>query len=193
MTKTIAELIWLGGIVGWYVIRHPYVRRSKKTSVRKSLLDWREWALLTIATIGLFLIPVLYVATGFAGYFDRPFIPAIAWLGIPVLCFALFLFRRSHADLGSNWSSSLKIRESHTFVTTGIYRHVRHPMYSSFFVLGFAQFLLLPNWFAGFAGLAGAIILYGFRVCREEQMMVELFGEKYKDYMACTRRVIPWP
>jgi protein-S-isoprenylcysteine O-methyltransferase Ste14 len=192
MTKTIAEFIWFAGIFGWYIIRHPHVRRSKKTSVSKSLLDWREWALLAIATIGLFLIPASYVATGFPAYFDRPFVPAIAWLGLPVLCAALFLFHRSHADLGRNWSASLKVREAHTFVTTGAYRHVRHPMYSSFFALGLAQLLLLPNWCAGVAGLAGAGILFVLRVCREEQMMLELFGEKYRSYMACTKRVIPW-
>lgn len=192
MTKTIAEFIWFGGLIGWYIIRHPYVRRSKKTLVSRSLLDWREWALLTIATFGLFLIPGLYVATGFPAYFERPFVPQIAWLGLPVLCFALLLFYRSHVDLGLNWSSTLKVRKSHTFVMTGVYRLVRHPMYSSFFLLGLAQLLLLPNWYAGLAGLAGAGILFVLRVCREEQMMLELFGEKYRSYMACTNRVIPW-
>jgi protein-S-isoprenylcysteine O-methyltransferase Ste14 len=192
MTKTIAEFIWFAGVVGWYIIRHPFVRRSKKAPVSRSLLDWREWALLAIASIGLFLIPALYVVTGFPADLDRPFVPTIAWLGLPVLCAALLLFRRSHVDLGRNWSASLKVRKAHTFVTTGVYRLVRHPMYSSFFALGLAQLLLLPNWHAGAAGLIGAGILFVFRIPREEQMMLELFGEKYRSYMARTKRVIPW-
>ncbi len=65
-------------------------------------------------------------------------------------------------------------------------------MYSSFFLLGIAQFLLLPNWFVGLAGIAGAAILYGFRVRREEQMMLESFGDDYRAYMRSTKRLVPW-
>jgi protein-S-isoprenylcysteine O-methyltransferase Ste14 len=119
-------------------------------------------------------------------------IPAIAILGIVTLCGALLLFYRSHADLGKNWSISLQIRDEHRLVTSGIYRFIRHPMYTSFFLLAIAQVLLLPNWFAGLAGLVGVTILYAFRVRQEERMMLERFGTDYQAYMARTARVIPW-
>jgi len=104
----------------------------------------------------------------------------------------LWLFRRSHVDLGRNWSISLEVRDHHALVKNGVYRLIRHPMYSSFFLLGVAQVLLLPNWFAGGSGLVGAGILYAFRVRREEQMMLESFGEEYRTYMTDTKRLIPW-
>jgi protein-S-isoprenylcysteine O-methyltransferase Ste14 len=65
-------------------------------------------------------------------------------------------------------------------------------MYTSFFLLAIAQVLLLPNWFAGLAGLVGVTILYAFRVRQEERMMLERFGADYQAYMAHTARVIPW-
>ena len=37
-------------------------------------------------------------------------------------------------------------------VTNGIYRRIRHPMYSAFWLWAIAQALLLPNWIAGPAG-----------------------------------------
>jgi protein-S-isoprenylcysteine O-methyltransferase Ste14 len=52
--------------------------------------------------------------------------------------------------------------------------------------------LLLPNWLAGGSGLVGAGVLYAFRVKREEQMMLESFGEEYRAYMKDTKRLIPW-
>jgi protein-S-isoprenylcysteine O-methyltransferase Ste14 len=192
MTKTIAALIWFAGLVGWYVIRQPFERKARKMGVSKSLLDWREWVLLASASFGLFLIPAAYVLTGFPASLDRAFIPAIGWLGLLPLCGALWLFRRSHVDLGWNWSVTLKVREDHVLIKTGVYRLVRHPMYSSFFLLGLAQMLLLPNWLAGASGLIGAGILFGFRVLREEQMMFESFGDEYRSYMAVTKRIIPW-
>ena len=102
------------------------------------------------------------------------------------------MFRRSHVDLGRNWSISLQVREQHALVKTGIYRLIRHPMYSSFFLLGLAQLLLLPNWLAGLAGVVGAGILFAFRVRREEQMMLESFGDDYRSYMSQTKRIVPW-
>ena len=192
MTPTVAALVWFAGLVGWYIIRHPFERKAKKIGVSKSLFDRRESGLLAIAVLGLFAIPAIYVLSGFPASFDRSFIPAIAWLGVATSIAALWVFRRSHVDLGRNWSISLEVREQHALVKTGIYRLIRHPMYSSFFLLGLAQMLLLANWFAGLAGVVGAGILFAFRVRREEQMMLESFGDEYRSYMTQTKRIVPW-
>ena len=192
MTPTVAALVWFAGLVGWYIIRHPFERNAKKIGVSKSLFDRRESGLLAIALLGLFAIPAIYAATGFPAALDRPFVPAVAWLGIATMIAALWVFRRSHVDLGRNWSISLEVREQHALVKTGIYRFVRHPMYSSFFLLGLAQMLLLANWFAGLAGIVGAGLLFVFRVRREEQMMLESFGDEYRSYMTQTKRIVPW-
>jgi protein-S-isoprenylcysteine O-methyltransferase Ste14 len=192
MTKMTAALIWFAGLIGWYVIRHPFARKAKKIGVSKSLFDYRDLILLTVASLGLFVIPVLYTLTGFPASLDRPFIAAIAWLGLVPLCVSLWLFRRSHVDLGPNWSISLQVREHHTLVKTGVYRLIRHPMYSSFFLLGLSQMLLLPNWLAGASGLIGVALLVVFRVRREERMMLQTIGDEYRGYMASTKRLIPW-
>jgi protein-S-isoprenylcysteine O-methyltransferase Ste14 len=192
MTPTIAAIVWFAGLVGWYIVRQPFERKAKKVGVSKSLFDRRESGLLVVAVLGLFVIPLLYVLTGFPALFDRPFQPVIAWLGVAAMIAALWVFRRSHADLGRNWSISLQVREQHALVKTGIYRLVRHPMYSSFFLLGVAQMLLLPNWFAGVSGIAGAGLLFAGRVGREERMMLDSFGDDYRSYMAQTKRIIPW-
>ena len=192
MTQMVAALVWFAGVVGWYIIRHPFERKARKIGVTKSLFDWWEYSVLTFATLGLFVAPAVYVLMGFPALLDRPFNPTVASLGLVPLCTALWLFHRSHADLGRNWSISLEVREQHALVKTGVYRLIRHPMYCSFFLLGLAQMLLLPNWFAGGAGLGAAAIFYIFRVRREERMMLECFGDEYRAYMADTKRVIPW-
>jgi len=192
MTKTVAAIVWFAGLAGWYIIRYPFERRAKKVGVSTSLFDRRESSLLALALVGLFVIPAIYVLTGFPAVLDRPFVAWLAWLGIVPEIGALWLFRRSHADLGRNWSISLELREQHALVKNGVYRHIRHPMYTSFFLLGIAQFLLLPNWLVGLAGVAGAGILFAFRVAREERMMLESFGDEYRAYMAHTKRIVPW-
>jgi protein-S-isoprenylcysteine O-methyltransferase Ste14 len=192
MTKTIALIVWALGIVAWYVIRYPFQRRSRKAAVKTSLVDRTEWTLLAVLTVGFFLLPAIYAATGIPQRFDRAFVPLLAWLGVPTLILSLWLFSRSNADLGRNWSASLKVREGHQLVTGGVYRYVRHPMYSSFLLLGIAQFLLVPNWLAGTSGLAGTVLLVLLRLRREEAMMLDQFGDPYRDYCERTPRIIPW-
>ncbi len=104
---------------------------------------------------------------------------------------AIFVFWRSHADLGLNWSPSLEIREKHELITRGIYGLIRHPMYASQWLWVIAQPLLLQNWLAGFANLILFIPFYILRVQAEEQMMLETFGASYQEYMQKTGRVFP--
>jgi protein-S-isoprenylcysteine O-methyltransferase Ste14 len=101
------------------------------------------------------------------------------------------MFRRTHKDLGRNWSVTLEIREHHSLVTHGVYSRVRHPMYTAFWAWAAAQALLLPNWFAGFAGIVGFGVLFFLRVPHEERMMIQTFGDEYRRYMQQTWRVLP--
>jgi len=191
MTPFIAKLAWWAGIIGWYAIRYPHQRRSRRMPVAETRERIREGVLLAISFCGLFAVPAIYVAAGEPRLADYPFSPALAWLGAAVFALSLALFYRTHRDLGRFWSVTLEIRQTHRLVTSGVYRYVRHPMYSAFFLWALAQALLLPNWIAGFAGLVGFGTLFAFRVRREERMMEARFGDAYRDYAARTRRVIP--
>jgi len=51
--------------------------------------------------------------------------------------------------------------------------------------------LLLGNWIAGWAFMVTFIPMYLVRVPQEEQMMLESFGEEYRQYMSRTGRMIP--
>ena len=104
---------------------------------------------------------------------------------------SLWLFYRTHKDLGRNWSVTLEVREQHMLVTSGVYSRVRHPMYSAFWLWALAQALLLPNWIAGPAGLVGFGTLFFLRIGREERMMSETFGDEYRRYVEQTSRVLP--
>lgn len=192
MTPTISKLIWLAFGIGWFVLRMQPRRRAKQTPVRYSRRGLREYVLLVASLTGLGIIPVVYIAAHFPRSADYPFVPVLSYLGIAVDVACLWLFHRTHRDLGHNWSVSLDVRERHTLVTTGVYALMRHPMYTGFWLMAVAQLLLLPNWAAGLAGVVGFGILYFGRVGREEEMMIASFGDEYRSYMRRTARVVPW-
>jgi protein-S-isoprenylcysteine O-methyltransferase Ste14 len=191
MTPAFSKLVFVVLAIGWYAIRYEYARRSRREKIRRSDRGLRETALLLISLTGLGILPLVYVATGIPHFAAYTFHPVQAWLGLFVAIAALVMFHLTHRALGRNWSISLDVRDDHQLVTDGIYRSVRHPMYSAFWLWAIAQALLLPNWVAGFSGLVGFGILFFGRVAREERMMLETFGDSYRAYMARTGRVFP--
>ena len=191
MTASIAKIIWSLGCVAWFVIRYPHARRSRKTRVVGAARGAREVALLSISLSGLGVVPFIYVMTGLPKFATYAFQPLAAVAGTLVFAAALWLFYRTHRDLGRAWSVTLEIREQHALVTHGVYARVRHPMYSAFFLWAIAQALLLPNAVAGLAGLIGFGVLFAGRVGREEEMMLKTFGDGYRAYMARTSRLVP--
>ena len=191
MTPTFSKVVFVVLVIGWYLIRYEYARRSRREQILWSARGPRETALLLISLTGLGILPLIYVATAIPHFAAYTFHPIAAWLGVFFAIAALGMFQLTHRALGRNWSISLDVREGHQLITDGIYRRIRHPMYSAFWLWAIAQALLLPNWVAGGAGLVGFGILFFGRVAREEQMMLETFGDNYRAYMARTGRIFP--
>lgn len=192
MLATIASSVWVLTIIAWCAIRYPYLRKAKRHKVARHRRSLEERLLLSGATLGLVVFPALWLLTGWPRALDYPPNKWLCLAGAVCMLAFLWLFREVHRQLGRNWSITLEIREDHQLVTEGLFKHIRHPMYTSFWLWAVGQALLLPNWLAGLAGLASIAALYFRRVRREEAMMRETFGQQYDVYMNRTKRIIPW-
>jgi len=186
----IFEVIFLVGFVIGSVIRKVYTfrcRGSKATKKRKSVVDI---ILISAAGMGMAL-PFFYLFSPWLEFANYDLPGWLGWIGTVVFAAALVMLWRSHADLGRNWSAILQIRQEHSLVTDGIYRHIRHPMYAAHLLWAIAQGLLLENWLAGWSFLVIFIPLYLMRTPKEEKMMLEQFGREYRQYISRTGRIIP--
>jgi protein-S-isoprenylcysteine O-methyltransferase Ste14 len=190
MNPWFAKAIILVASVALVVIRAPHGKRSRTITVVKSRKGPLEIALLAIAWIAFFL-PLIWIATPAFAFFDYPLHPVPMVIGAVCLALGLWLFHRSHADLGTNWSITLEVREKHQLITHGVYRRVRHPMYLALLIYSAGQALVLPNWLVGPSYGAAMVLLMGFRMGREERMMHEEFGTDYEAYIAKSKRLIP--
>jgi protein-S-isoprenylcysteine O-methyltransferase Ste14 len=147
--------------------------------------------LIVLVGLGQIVLPLQFVWTRLLAFADRAQPDACTVLGTLAMAGGLWLFWRSHADLGESWSVTLELNANHRLVTRGVYRFVRHPMYASFFVLGLGQALLIENWVAGPAALVAVSLLVFVRVPNEERMMLAQFGDEYRDYMRRTGGIVP--
>jgi len=82
------------------------------------------------------------------------------------------------------------MREQHHLVTTGPYARVRHPLYLAYSAFVTSIALVTANWFF-IALLAVSVVVLASRIPKEEQMLIETFGEEYKAYRQRTGGLLP--
>jgi len=184
------EVFFLAGLVVGSVIRKVYTAKSRSIKVEKKCGDVLDIILVSAAGSGM-IMPLIYLFTPWLSFANYSLPRWSGWIGTIVFAGAIFMLWRSHADLGRNWSATLCITGQHSLVTTSIYRRIRHPMYTAHLLWAIAQGLLLSNWLAGWAFLVLSVPLYIIRIPKEEQMMLEHFGEEYSAYKSRTGRLIP--
>ena len=190
MNPWIAKALVLAGTVAMIAIRAPHGRRSRIVKVATSHKITLETGLLVLAWVG-FLVPLVWVASRAFQFAEYSLDAGPLVAGAVCLAIGLWLFYRSHADLGTNWSVTLEVREEHRLITQGVYRQIRHPMYLAIALYSIGQALVIPNWVAGPSNLIAFAILLALRLSAEERMMIEEFGGEYAAYSARTKRLIP--
>ncbi len=192
MFDHIFEIVFLIGY-GIYLfgVYTPSMRRFKRSRVvddRTRVLD----IVLDFSTFaGWQVLPLVAIFSPWLDFADFHLPAWAGWIGVAIFAGCLVLLWRAYADLGSQWSPKIDIREGQALVTGGVFGCIRHPIYAGLWLWAVAQPLLLQNWIAGFALLVLFIPLYLIRMPREEQMMLDHFGEDYGAYMKRTGRVLP--
>jgi protein-S-isoprenylcysteine O-methyltransferase Ste14 len=121
----------------------------------------------------------------------------ISWILLVVslipLSWGLLLLKNKGKPAGAREieGSLLPFERTSSLVTTGIYRFIRHPLYSSLLSLAWGIFFKLPS-FMGFAlALTASGFLYRTAIADERECIL-FFGEEYAAYMTRTKRFIPF-
>ena len=187
-----SSAVFLFGTCAYLGVRGYFKRKVSGAAGAVNKGGGADMALVGLVIVGQLLLPVLAILSPFLEWAKYPGpTAALAWIGAFLLVAGVWLFWRSHADLGENWSVTLELQSEHKLVSSGVYRSIRHPMYASFFAMAFAQLLLLPNWIAGPSALLAVGLLYVVRKPNEEAMMLEQFGDEYRKYMNSTGGILP--
>jgi protein-S-isoprenylcysteine O-methyltransferase Ste14 len=114
----------------------------------------------------------------------------LRWFGVVLACVCVPLLVWVFTSIGQNITPTHATRHGHRLVTEGLYRWIRHPLYSVGTLLCVALCLITSLWTLAVGMLFPLGILF-WRVPLEEQRLIEQFGDEYRVYMQRTGRFLP--
>ena len=183
-------------LVGFLILAPIGVYHRLKSHATRDKLDRRQegpFILLTLRPLGLVAIVGLIaymINPAWMAWSSVPLPLWLRWIGVALGVIAGLLLTWTYRSLGKNLTDTVVTRKEHTLVTTGPYRWVRHPFYSSLALAVLANSVVAAN---AFLSVTGGLLfmLLVIRTQKEEENLLARFGEEYEKYMRQTGRFLP--
>ena len=173
--------------------RHGFVRQYAKED------------LFFFAIPGLIVFSFGLILSGRAGFNSSP---AIIWnlitqppnlftlpmhtiLGVALIVAGFSIMIIAHIILRWSHVSTLAIRENHKLRTNWLYRFVRHPLYFGAILIAIGVPVSVAS-MKGFLVMLLLIPIVLIRIRLEEKMLIEAFGDEYRNYMKTTKKLFPF-
>lgn len=117
---------------------------------------------------------------------------AIVWLGFVMIFAGWGLRVWSQRTLGKYFTGEVAVQTDHQIIQTGPYKFVRHPAYTGGVLSAIGFGLILSTWLG--ALISGIMLVWAYivRVPREEALLAQQMGQPYRNYMARTKRFVPF-
>ena len=138
-----------------------------------------------------FLTPLLlgFLKVGVIRGGSREF---FVWLGLALMLGGRVLRLWAQRQMGRLFVGELAVQQGHRVVQSGPYRWIRHPAYTGGTISAIGIGLALSTWLG--ALIAGVVLIasYMSRIPREEALLAREMGDVYTNYMARTKRFVPF-
>ena len=182
---------------GYHIPRVYFRSQARKNRVEKELGE----STLSENKVRLVLMMISGLGANFLGlvylinpkwlpwsYLDLP--SWLRWVGGGIGLVTIIMSYSVHRALALSFTPTLQTIDGHRLVTDGIYRRIRHPMYTTFFLLFGASALLSASWLIGLLGFIYSLLILD-RVQSEEIMLLKTFGEDYRLYQQQSGKFFP--
>lgn len=170
----------------WRVSGKRADREKPKTPVKSLdafITYYYHWIVHIIAYLQLLGLPLL----------QMPYHLWVQIVGFLLVVIGVSVSTLGRKDVGVNWTeaSEYQVKKNHKLVTTGIYRFIRHPIYSGSLLSLLGTELVVTSYFFIYVlviHLIGAIR----QARREEKILLKQFGQNYIQYRKRTKMFIPY-
>lgn len=111
-------------------------------------------------------------------------------IGTILFILGVYLSVWARRYIGINWGMPMSLKENPELITTGPYKHIRHPIYSGIMLATLGTALAVNYWWLILLLLAGSYFIYS--AFTEEKDMKKQFPHKYEDYIKSSKMLIPY-
>ncbi len=183
-------------IVGFAIMLPVGLFYRLRSLVPGERLDRRQEGVLVLATLrpialmGMAGVIAYLINPRWMAWSALPLPVWLRWAGVAIGFATAPLLIWTFRSLGRNLTDTVVTRQNATLVTHGPYRWVRHPFYLCAGMAILANSLAMANWFVATAGVL-ALAAMVIRTRKEEENLIERFGDDYRDYMRRTGRFLP--
>lgn len=119
-----------------------------------------------------------------------PLTPAVLCVGLLLTALGVGISIWARVSLGANWSGMVTLKKDHELVRKGLYRWIRHPIYTGI-LLGFLGTALIKGHARGLLGFAVLLLSFYFKARREESFLRQEFGEGFDEHLKRTGMFLP--
>jgi protein-S-isoprenylcysteine O-methyltransferase Ste14 len=112
--------------------------------------------------------------------------------GVIILLGGSVILLVSRIQIGRYVGGKITIEEDHRLITDGMYKHIRNPQYLGFILLLAGYSFSLGSLIVTVMTVLGLFVIFRSRILLEEKILLETFGEGFKEYMNRTWRLLPY-
>lgn len=186
-----ADQAWQWASYFWRLLAVVWLAMFFGMKKSKKLEGWGERAqhelLLSLA------FWLLFEGWWHGGWLDYRVVPHVfqVWtMGLALTAVGVGISIWARLSLGSNWSGMVTLKEDHQLVGTGLYRWIRHPIYTGILLAMVGTAMIAGNLRACLAVVLALATLY-FKARREERFLREEFGTRFEEHSRRTGMFLP--
>jgi protein-S-isoprenylcysteine O-methyltransferase Ste14 len=116
--------------------------------------------------------------------------PLVLWIGLLLTALGIGICIWARLSLGANWSGIVTLKQDHELVRKGLYRWIRHPIYTGILV-GFIGTAMIKDHARAWVGFAVLLLSFYFKARREENFLRQEFGEGFDEHLKHTGMFLP--
>jgi protein-S-isoprenylcysteine O-methyltransferase Ste14 len=173
---------------GYYVKNHS---QPEDLTLKKRQEGMASKGSGVLGLIGFVSVIAFVINPSWLAFASLPLPVWLRWVGLALALAGFALLQWAQVTLGKSWSDTPRIMKEQSLITSGPYQFIRHPIYTAFILILGSTLLISANGLIGLAWLSMTVLEVASRVGFEESVMLEFFGDQYRDYMKNTGRLLP--
>lgn len=177
----------------WFVFLGAILLRKRPPSPPDAKREPRSWIGLGLQCLGYVIAWSLHRTPFFSPFIAGQFLlsTVLSIVAIVLAIVSLWFAVAAIRELGRQWSLTARVTEDHKLVTTGIYNHVRHPIYTAMLGMLVATGIVSSHWVGLLLGLLIFLIGTAIRIRFEEKLLGDAFGDEFSDWKKRVPGLIP--